>query len=232
MFYFLNEKLYFPPVNRANSQGILAVGGDLSPERLLLAYQSGIFPWFNENDPIIWWSPDPRFIMYPYAIKVSKSMKQILKSRKFHITFDQDFLGVITNCQSIKRKGQAGTWITEEMIEAYLNLHHLGFAHSVEAWQEGELVGGLYGVSLGKVFFGESMFAKASNASKAAYITLVKNLQMLDFQIIDCQVYTEHLASLGAQNVPRKEFMSLLAKALKEETLRGSWQEHMQVIEW
>lgn len=223
MYYFLNEKLYFPPVEKSDEDGILAIGGDLSPERLLLAYRSGIFPWFNEDDPIIWWSPNPRFIMYPHAIKISKSMKQILKSKKFDITFDTVFRDVITNCQMIRRKRQAGTWITEEMLEAYTHLHELGFAHSVETWQNGELVGGLYGISLGKVFFGESMFAKVSNASKIAYISLVSNLQALDFELIDCQVYTEHLESLGAVNVPREEFMRLLAKGLAGKTLQGNW---------
>lgn len=229
MYYFVNEKLYFPPVEYADEHGILAIGGDLSPERLLLAYRSGIFPWFNEDDPIIWWSPDPRFVMFPQHLKVSKSMKQVIKKNLFQITFDQDFKGVITACQTVKRQGQSGTWITGEMLEAYDTLHQLGFAHSVEAWREGNLVGGLYGVSLGKAFFGESMFAKESNASKVAYIILVQKLQNLNFQIVDCQVYTEHLESLGAENLPRADFIQQVEQALKEETLIGNWGELFRV---
>lgn len=225
MYYFVNEKLYFPPVDNADEHGILAIGGDLSPERLLLAYRSGIFPWFNEDDPIIWWSPDPRFVMFPDQLKVSKSMHQLLKKQAFQITFDQDFRSVITACQTVKRFGQSGTWITEDMLEAYCVLHELGFAHSVEAWREGNLVGGLYGISLGKAFFGESMFAKESNASKFAYITLVQKLKNLHFQIIDCQVYTEHLQSLGAVNMPRADFIRQVENALREETITGNWGE-------
>ncbi len=225
MYYFLNEKLFFPAVDKANEHGILAIGGDLSPERLLLAYSSGIFPWFSEDDPIIWWSPDPRFVMYPKDLKVSKSMAQVLKKQLFNITFDTNFRSVITACQTVRREGQGGTWITDSMLEAYCTLHDLGYAHSIEAWQNGDLVGGLYGVSLGKVFFGESMFAKVSNASKAAYITLVQKLQKLNFQIIDCQVYTEHLESLGAASIPRTLFIEQVSEALAEETIKGSWQE-------
>ncbi len=230
MYYFLNEKLYFPPVDKADEHGILAIGGDLSPERLLFAYQSGIFPWFNEEDPIIWWSPDPRFVMYPADLKISKSMNQVLKKQVFAITFDTDFRGVMTACQTVRRQGQSGTWITEDMVAAYCELHQLGFAHSVEAWQGGELVGGLYGVSLGKAFFGESMFAKVSNASKAAYITLVQKLSKLSFQIIDCQVYTEHLGSLGAVNISRSEFIAQVSQALQAETLQGNWNEKLNDV--
>lgn len=225
MYYFLNEKLIFPPADRADEQGILAIGGDLSPERLLLAYSLGIFPWFSEEDPIIWWSPNPRFVMYPTALNISKSMAQVLKKQHFQITFDTNFRGVITACQQVKREGQSGTWITDDMLEAYCHLHALGYAHSAEAWQEGQLVGGVYGVSLGRAFFGESMFTRVSNASKAAYITLVQKLQKNGFQLIDCQVYTEHLESLGAVNIPRNLFLEQVAKALAEDTLRGSWQD-------
>ncbi|TAH17394.1 MAG: leucyl/phenylalanyl-tRNA--protein transferase [Cytophagales bacterium] len=224
MYYFLNEKLIFPPVDRADEQGILAIGGDLSAERLLLAYSSGIFPWFSEDDPIIWWSPDPRFVMYPAELNISKSMAQVLRKQLFKITFDTNFRAVITACQQVKREGQSGTWITDDMLEAYCNLHSLGYAHSAEAWQEGRLVGGVYGVSLGKAFFGESMFAHVSNASKTAYITLVQKLQKNNFQIIDCQVYTEHLESLGAVSIPRNLFLEQIGKALAEDTMQGSWQ--------
>ena len=223
VYYFVNEKLYFPPVDNADEHGILAIGGDLSPERLLLAYRSGIFPWFNEEDPIIWWTPDPRFVMLPEHLKVSKSMKQLLRKNIFTVTFDRDFIGVITACQTIKRHGQQGTWITRDMLEAYYQLHQLGFAHSVEVWREDKLVGGLYGVSLGKAFFGESMFAKESNTSKVAYISLVHKLQDLDFQIIDCQVYTEHLESLGAIEIPRAEFIKIIEDALNKDSLVGNW---------
>jgi leucyl/phenylalanyl-tRNA---protein transferase len=223
VYYFVNEKLYFPPVENADEHGILAIGGDLSPERLLLAYRSGIFPWFNEEDPIIWWSPDPRFVMFPSQLKVSKSMKQVIKKNVFHITFDHAFREVITACQTVKRHGQQGTWITEDMLESYYELHRLGFAHSVEAWRNGKLVGGLYGVSIGRAFFGESMFAKESNASKIAYITLVQKLEKLNFQMIDCQVYTEHLESLGAVEIPRQEFIIALENMLKDDSLVGNW---------
>jgi len=225
MYYFLNEKLIFPTVDRADEQGIVAIGGDLSPDRLLLAYRSGIFPWFSEDDPIIWWSPDPRFVMYPSELKVSKSMAQVLKKQLFKITFDTNFRSVITACQQVRRQGQSGTWITDEMLEAYCDLHALGYAHSVEAWQEGQLVGGLYGISLGKAFFGESMFASVSNASKAAYITLVQKLEKNNFQIIDCQVYTEHLESLGAIGIPRMLFIEKINQALEQETMQVSWQD-------
>jgi leucyl/phenylalanyl-tRNA--protein transferase len=230
MYYFVNEKLYFPPVEKADEHGILAIGGDLSPERLLLAYQSGIFPWFNDEDPILWWSPDPRFVMYPAHLKISKSMNQVLKKQVFTITFDANFEGVMKACQTIRRQGQSGTWITDDMLAAYSELHRLGFAHSVEAWQGSELVGGLYGVSLGSAFFGESMFAKVSNASKAAYITLVKKLEKLDFQLIDCQVYTEHLDSLGAVNIPRTHFITQVNQALQSATLQGNWNEKLYEI--
>jgi leucyl/phenylalanyl-tRNA--protein transferase len=210
-------------VEEADRHGILAVGGDLSPERLLLAYQSGIFPWYSADEPIIWWSPNPRFVLYPHKLKVSKSMKQVLKKDVFRITFDQNFQEVMQNCQQAPRNGQAGTWITAEMIDGYCRLHDLGFAHSVEVWQAGVLVGGLYGVSLGKVFFGESMFAKVSNASKAGFITLVEKLMANDFRLIDSQVYTAHLESLGAESIARKIYLRELKENLKYATLQGNW---------
>jgi leucyl/phenylalanyl-tRNA--protein transferase len=222
-YYFLDEQLYFPPVSRASSEGIVAIGGDLSEERLLLAYQSGIFPWFSEGEPIIWWSPDPRFVLYPSQIKVSKSMQQLFRKQVFEVTFDKDFEQVILNCKEIKRKGQRGTWITDEMVEAYCRLHRKGFAHSVEVWQEHTLVGGLYGLSLGNCFFGESMFTKVSNASKYGFITLTKRLEQKGFSFIDCQVHTEHLESLGATFISRKNFLHQLQEALKQTTLQGDW---------
>jgi len=219
--FYLTEEILFPPVHYAEPSGILAVGGDLSPERLLEAYRRGIFPWFSKHDPILWWSPDPRFVVYPQNVYISRSMRQILSRGVFEITFDMAFPDVIEGCSSLRR--DEGTWITDDMIEAYIRLHELGFAHSVEALKDGILVGGLYGVSLGAAFFGESMFTRESNASKAAFITLSLNLKNLGFYIIDCQVYTDHLESLGAFEMPRIEFIKILREALKKNTLRGNW---------
>ncbi len=205
---FLNQNIEFPDVSKASKDGILAIGGDLSPERLLLAYQSGIFPWFDSEEPIIWWSPNPRFVLFPEQLKVSKSMKQVLRNSDFKMTINQDFEGVINNCSAIKREGQGGTWITEHMKTAYLKLHNLGHALSVEVWLENQLVGGLYGIDLGNgIFCGESMFAKVSNASKFGFI---KFIQQSNYRLIDCQVYTNHLASLGAEDIAREKFMKFL----------------------
>ncbi len=209
--FALDSDLIFPPVDLAEPDGLLAVGGDLSPKRLLLAYRSGIFPWY-EGEHILWWSPDPRFVLFPEELKVSKSMKQLFKQEKFEFTIDRDFRQVITNCKSIRRRGQHSTWITEEVREAYINMHELGFAHSAEAWMNGELVGGLYGIRLGNVFFGESMFSKESNASKFAFIKYVQYLQAEGVSLIDCQVYTEHLESMGAKMIPRADFVRLLER--------------------
>jgi leucyl/phenylalanyl-tRNA--protein transferase len=219
----LNDKIEFPHPKYADDEGFLAFGGDLSPQRLLLAYANGIFPWYNPGDPILWWSPDPRMVLFPANLKVSKSMRQVLRRNYFEIRYDTAFKEVMLACAEVPRPGQEGTWITDEMLEAYLKMHELGFAHSVEAWQDGKLVGGLYGMSLGKCFFGESMFAKVSNASKAAFITMVQKLKSLDFQLIDCQIYTKHLASLGAYEIPRANFLEHLADNSQEPTLRGSW---------
>lgn len=207
--FALDKELLFPPVHLAEPDGLLAVGGDLSTERLLLAYQSGIFPWY-EGRHILWWCPDPRFVLMPNKLKVSKSMKQLLKKQAFTFTINKAFSRVIENCKSIDRAGQNGTWITESMKEAYNRLHGQGFAHSAEVWQHDELVGGLYGVRLGKVFFGESMFSKVSNASKYAFISYIQQLQLEGVELIDCQVYTEHLESLGAHMIPRDEFIQKL----------------------
>ncbi|MBN1381651.1 MAG: leucyl/phenylalanyl-tRNA--protein transferase [Deltaproteobacteria bacterium] len=217
-----DHDIIFPPVELALKTGILAVGGDLSPQRLLAAYEKGIFPWYAEDEPIIWWSPDPRFVLFPAELHIAKTMKPLLKRGQFTITFDRAFPQVIASCQKPRRR-ESDTWITEDMRRAYCNLHDMGYAHSVEAWHENQLVGGLYGVSLGRCFFGESMFATLSNASKAAFITLVQRLKKLDFQLIDCQVYTAHLKSLGARHIPRDDFISLLKKALLYDTLRGNW---------
>ena len=205
---YLTPNMSFPDVSEASEEGLLAVGGDLSTERLLEAYKQGIFPWFSSNKPILWWSPDPRFVLFPHKLKVSKSMRQVLNHQDFSITVNQDFKSVITACSKIKRNGQDDTWITNSMITAYLKLYELGFAKSVEVWQDKQLVGGLYGVDLGNgVFCGESMFATVSNASKAGFITFVKNS---NYKLIDCQVYTNHLRSLGAEEIPRSEFIKYL----------------------
>jgi leucyl/phenylalanyl-tRNA---protein transferase len=219
----LTDELIFPPPSLAHEEGLLAIGGDLKPERLLLGYEMGIFPWYSHRDPIMWWSPDPRFVLYPAQLKVSRSMRPILNQQRFQITYDLAFEQVIRQCRTMPRPGQRGTWITGEMLSAYLTLHQQGYAHSIEAWQERQLVGGLYGVSLGKCFFGESMFAQVSNASKAAFITLVRDLKQAGFVLIDCQVYTEHLDNLGAVQIPRERFLEELAASLQSETLQGSW---------
>ena len=208
--YFLSKELFFPPVSEASPEGILAVGGDLSPERLLLAYKSGIFPWFNEDEPIFWWSPNPRMVLFPDELKVSKSMRNILNRNIFKVTFNQNFREVISNCQKTKREGQNGTWITNDMIDAYCKLHELGIAKSVEVWQNDELVGGLYGIDLGHVFCGESMFSKVPNASKVAFIALVNQLKAANYKLLDCQVYNEHLESLGCREIDRGDFMTIL----------------------
>lgn len=221
MIFKLGKENIFPPVHLAEENGILAVGGDLSPERLLEAYRCGIFPWFSEGDPYIWWSPNPRFVLYPKELAVSKSMRKVLRREIFHITYDLCFNDVIQGCKIAKRR-DPGTWITDEMMAAYIKLHDQGYAHSIEAWKDGVLAGGLYGVSLGRCFFGESMFSNCSNSSKAAFISLVRKLGELRF-IIDCQVYTDHLHSLGARMIPRSRFIQILDKALLSETLIGNW---------
>lgn len=208
--YFLLKELFFPDVSEADKQGILAVGGDLSPERLMLAYRSGIFPWFDSDEPILWWSPAERMVLFPDELVVSKSMRSIFRKDIFTVTFNKDFRAVISNCSQISRNSQPGTWITDDMIEAYVKLHELGYAKSVEVWQDEELVGGLYGIDLGHIFCGESMFSKVSNASKVAFITLVENLKIRKYKLIDCQVHNDHLESLGAREINREEFMRIL----------------------
>jgi leucyl/phenylalanyl-tRNA---protein transferase len=206
----LGKKLFFPPVETADEEGIVAIGGDLSLERLLLAYRSGIFPWYNEDEPIIWWCPDPRFVLFPGHIKVSKSMHTVLKSGRFRFTINQSFTQVIQNCQAIDRAGQDGTWITAAVVQAYTLLHQKGYAHSAETWLDGELVGGLYGIRMGNVFFGESMFSRVSNASKFAFIHYIKQLQNEGVVLVDCQIHTKHLESLGAEMISREQFIELL----------------------
>lgn len=203
----------FPDPHTADSQGLLAVGGDLSPIRLLTAYYSGIFPWFDDSQPILWWSPNPRFVLFPENLHVSKSMQQLLHRRAFRITYNEDFQQVIQNCASVYRPGQDGTWITQDMINAYIRLNEMGYAKSIEVWQGNELAGGLYGIYLKdkQIFCGESMFSKASNASKYGFIQFVHQLQKEGVKLIDCQVYTHHLESLGAEEISREEFLKYLA---------------------
>lgn len=207
--YRLTDDLIFPPVSGA-VDGVVAVGGDLTLERLMLAYESGIFPWYSKGEPIIWWSPDPRFVLFPARLHVSRSMKRVLNSGTFKVTYNQDFEGVIANCQNVYRENQEGTWITEEMLLAYVRLHEVGRATSVEVWNNDKLVGGMYGVKVGNVFCGESMFSLMSNASKVALITFLQKFQQEGGQLLDCQVHSSHLQSLGAENIARDEFLQYL----------------------
>lgn len=209
--FLLTKDLVFPPLDITDEEGLLAIGGDLSSERLLLAYRNGIFPWYNEGEPICWWSPDPRFVLYPSELKVSKSMKAVLNSGKFQFTLNHAFPEVIQNCKTVNRKGQRGTWISPAVQKAYTLLHLQGYAHSAEAWIDGKLVGGLYGIRLGTIFFGESMFSTEKNASKFAFINYMEQLKKDKVQLVDCQVYTNHLQSLGARMISRDLFIKILA---------------------
>jgi leucyl/phenylalanyl-tRNA--protein transferase len=213
----LTDEIIFPAPELSEEDGLLAVGGDLSMERLLLAYSNGIFPWYNEEDPILWWCTKPRFILKPEEIRISKSMEKILRKNEFKVTFDKDFAGVIGNCRAIREASEHGTWIQEEIKEAYINLFNQGFASSVEVYKDDELVGGLYGVKLGKCFFGESMFSKVSNSSKVALIHLAKKLQEEKFLFIDCQMKTNHLESMGGKFMAWEEFKGLLEKGIQQE---------------
>ena len=223
--YLLDESHFFPDPRYSNKDGLIAIGGDLSQGRLLSAYSKGIFPWFSEESPILWWSPDPRMVLFPGEFRVSKSLRLLIQKNHFTVKFDQNFREVIRQCASVPRKDQQGTWITDEMVEAYSRLHEAGYAHSVESYHEGKLVGGLYGVSLGRAFFGESMFHIMTDASKAALYYLVRQLQLWDFQIIDAQQKTRHLKSLGGRTIPRDEFLRMLEIALDHESFKGNWQD-------
>ena len=220
--YLLNEKLQFPSVEGAED-GIVAVGGDLSSERILLAYQKGIFPWYNEGEPIIWHSPDPRFVLLLDDLHISKQMQRVINKNEFSFTIDTNFSFIIHACANAKRNEQDGTWITKDMIAAYCKLHDLGYAHSIEVWKNDKIVGGIYGVSLGKSFFGESMFHTESNASKFAFIKLVEILKSKQFHFLDAQVFTEHVATLGAKDIDRKDFINRLENSLQHESWIGKW---------
>lgn len=231
----INEKnLYssFPPLEKAldDPNGLLAIGGDLSPQRLIEAYRSGIFPWFNEDEPILWWSPDPRMVLFPEELKISRSLRKTLYKDHYQILTDTAFTQVMHACAA-PRKGQSGTWIHPEMIAAYTTLHDMGLAHSVETWIDGELVGGLYGVALGKVFFGESMFSSSTDASKIAFVHLVKQLQYREFGLIDCQVKTHHLASLGAREISRASFSLQLETLISNSTSGNKWNFERMLLE-
>jgi leucyl/phenylalanyl-tRNA--protein transferase len=222
IFRLLDEAV-FPPPDYADPSGLIAVGGDLSSERLLEAYRLGIFPWYSEDQPILWWSPDPRFVLELEDFHISRSLHKTLRKRIFQVTLDRAFEEVITACAAVPREGQNGTWITPEMQEAYIHLYGLGYAHSVETWLEGDLVGGLYGVSLGKGFFGESMFHRKTDASKVALTVLVEKLKSWKFHFIDAQMSTDHMKSLGAKEVSRRIFLKQLRSALRHPTKRGKW---------
>ena len=215
--------MVFPHPSLAEPGGLLAIGGDLSPQRLLLAYRNGIFPWFGDEGYYYWYAPDPRFVLFPAELKVHKSMRNVFNRGMFTFSFDQHFEQVMRACGETPREGQDGSWISEDFIEAYTRLHHLGVAHSVEVWHEGELAGGLYGIAIGKIFYGESMFARVSNASKAGFITLVQALDKKGYRLIDCQQETAHLASMGARGIPRELFMEYLNQNVYEKTEVGKW---------
>ena len=219
----LVDDIVFPPPDYADPSGLIAVGGDLSSDRLLEAYRVGIFPWYSEDQPILWWSPDPRLVLDLDQFKISRSLGKTLRRRVFQVTFDRVFEEVIAACATVPREDQSGTWITPDMREAYIRLHGLGYAHSVEAWLEGKLVGGLYGVSLGKAFFGESMFHRHTDASKVALAILVEKLRSWSFHFIDAQMSTEHMCRLGGQEISRRIFLKKLQSALRHPTKRGKW---------
>ena len=221
--YRLSQDLVFPSPHLASHEGLLAVGGDLSEKRLLLAYSLGIFPWYSGGEPILWWSPEPRLVLYPDELKVSRSLNKVIKKGVFKVTMDRAFEQVISECARVRLENQEGTWIVDDMVSAYCRLHAIGFAHSVEAWRDDRLVGGLYGVSLGRGFFGESMFARATNASKVALVALVNYLKELDFSLVDCQITTAHLKRFGAREISRTRYLDELNKALNTPTLRGRW---------
>jgi leucyl/phenylalanyl-tRNA---protein transferase len=220
--YMLGDGVGFPPAERAGRDGLLAVGGDLTPRRLLRAYGRGIFPWYGEGEPILWWSPAPRFVLFPAGFHAGSSLAKLLKRGVFALTFDRAFAEVIAGC-ALPRPDQGGTWITPAMRDAYLNLHRLGYAHSLESWLDGKLAGGVYGLSLGRCFFAESMFHASDNASKVALAALAAALLKMDFLFIDCQVPSPHLAAWGGRPIPRRRYLQLLRAGLRFRTLRGNW---------
>ncbi len=229
--FLLSDKLAFPPPTLAEKHGLLAIGGDLSEERLILAYEMGIFPWYSDGEPILWWSPDPRLVLYPSELKISRSLKKLIRKRMFRLSMDTAFEAVIRECVSVRMERNEGTWITDEMRDAYCRLHALGYAHSVEVWCDDVLAGGLYGVSLGRCFFGESMFTRIANASKIALVTLTQHLLASRIEIIDCQVQTEHLIRFGAKPISRTDFLRQIKRFLRFPTLTGKWAFTEKVVE-
>ncbi|MFP6583832.1 MAG: leucyl/phenylalanyl-tRNA--protein transferase [Candidatus Hydrogenedentota bacterium] len=223
--YLLSDDLRFPSPTNADEEGLLAIGGDLSPERLVMAYSMGIFPWYSAGDPIMWWSPDPRMVIRPGEFRPSTSLRKSYRKMKLRLSMDEAFEQVIRNCSGIPRGNQEGTWITEEMRESYCQLHELGVAHSLECWNSETLVGGLYGLSLGNCFFGESMFAKQSDASKLAFWALMRYADTAGIEFVDCQLHNDHLESLGAYTIKREEYMRWLYRSLESQTRQGSWGE-------
>jgi leucyl/phenylalanyl-tRNA--protein transferase len=221
--YQLTDQLVFPPPRLARDDGLLAIGGDLSKDRLLMSYRQGIFPWYSAGETILWWSPDPRLVLYPAELKISRSLKKVLRQQRFEITLDRAFDAVISACAETRGKKRDETWIGKDMIRAYRRLHRSGHAHSVEAWYGKRLAGGLYGVSLGRSFFGESMFSRIPNASKTALVALVQYLEKHDFDLIDCQVRTDHLVRFGAREIPRNRFLQQLRRSLERHSLKGPW---------
>ena len=219
----LTDALIFPEPQLAREDGLLAVGGDLSPQRLLLAYQMGIFPWYSPGEPILWWAPDPRLVLFPHEFRTPRRLARKIRQRIFQVTMDQAFSQVIRECSRIRVERDEGTWIDEAMIEAYKELHKLGYAHSVECWQDGRLAGGVYGVSIGNTFFGESMFSRVADSSKVALAVLVPCLKEWGFDLIDCQVRTDHLIRLGAREIPGEDFQTLLQQSVVQPTRRGKW---------
>jgi leucyl/phenylalanyl-tRNA--protein transferase len=223
---FFTDHYPFPDPRKADAEGLVAYGGDLNPQRVLAAYAQGIFPWpYDAKTPLLWFSPDPRMVLRPSELHVSKSLQKTIDKHVFDVKYDTAFAEVIRHCATVRRPGQRGTWITDEMIRAYTKLHEMGYAHSAEAWSEGKLAGGIYGVSLGAAFFGESMFARQPNASKVAFVHLVRKIQAWDFHFLDCQIYTEHLARFGATPWPRTRFLKALEKALEQPTRKGLWRQ-------
>lgn len=224
MFRLNRHDLHFPPVDRASPEGLLAVGGDLRPERLLEAYRHGIFPWYNDDQPILWWSPDPRAVLFPDKLHISHSLKRRLRQDVFTVTLDTSFRTIMEQCAGPRPQyPDGGTWITGDMLDAYTRLHELGYAHSVETWQDSRLVGGLYGVAIGGAFFAESMFTRVDDASKVALVRLVRQLQAWDFRLIDCQQFSSHVARFGAEEISRRDFIAHLSEAVKLPDRRGPW---------
>lgn len=228
----LSDDLVFPPPSWATREGLIAVGGDLRPERLVLAYRSGIFPWPHEGLPLLWFCPDPRMILRPRELHIARSLRKHIRKRTMRVTLDRDFRAVMRSCATVTRSHEQGTWINQDMIDAYCRLHDAGIAHSVEVWQQDQLVGGLYGVSLGAAFFGESMFAKATNASKVGFVSLVRQLEAWRFHFVDCQLYTPHLERFGANTWPREAFIEALGIAVKQPTRRGKWTLELTADDW